>query len=421
MKKHSYQQIDIAKADWISIRKKVENHAIIFSVDVAKNAFVGTIFTTDKELIITLKWRHPQHTSALVEYLCNALGVAHLEVVMEPTGTYGDVLRWQFIQRGIPVYQVNPKHTHDMAESFDGVPSNHDSKAAQIIAELHLNGRSSLWPEAPEEQRDLCGLVSELAIYQTSHQANLNRLSALLARHWPELEEVANFHTLSVLTLLREYGDPYTVATHEVEAAELLHKIGRCGLQEEECQAILASSKTSLGVPCATGERTYIQHLAADLLRTLQASAEVEKRMAQAVAGREAITEVSDLCGKTSSIVLSALFGDMSRYDNAQSLLKAFGLNLREYSSGKHKGELRISKRGPGKARFYIYWLALRLIQRDPVVKRWYNRKVARDGGRFKSRAVTAVMRKVVKALWHVAQGERFDSRKLFNIAEIAS
>jgi len=259
MKKHSYRQIDIAKVDWASIRTKTENHAIIFSVDIAKNAFVGTLFTKDKELISTLKWSHPQDTRSLLEHLCSGLGASHLEVVMEPTGTYGDVLRWQFIQRGIPVYRVSPKHTHDMAESFDGVPSNHDAKAAQIIAELHLNGRSSLWQEVPEEQRDLRGLASELVIYQTAHRANLNRLSALLVRHWPELEEVANVHTLSVLTLLREYGDLRTVAMHEAEAAELLAKIGRCGLKEEQCQAILASSKTSLGVPCAPGERTYWQ------------------------------------------------------------------------------------------------------------------------------------------------------------------
>ena len=42
---------------------------------------------------------------------------------------------------------------------------------------------------------------------------------------------------------------------------------------------------------------------------------------------------------------------------------------------------------------------------------------MVRDGGRFKGRAVTAVMRKVVKALWHVARGEPFDSRKLFKLA----
>jgi len=421
MKKHSYRQVDIAKLDWTVIRAKTENHAIIFSVDVAKNMFVGALFTKEKELISTLKWRHPQNTQSLVEHLCKDLGASSLEVVMEPTGTYGDVLRWQFTRRGIPVYRVNPKHTHDMAESFDGVPSNHDAKAAQIIAELHLNGRSALWHETPEKQRDLRGLASELSIYQVTHKANLNRLAALLVRHWPELEEVTNLHTLSVLTLLRDYGDPHAVATHAAAALELLHKTGRSGLKEEECQAILTSAKDSLGVPCAPGERTYIQHLAADILRTLAASSEVEKRMAEAVGERQEIAEMANMCGKTSCIVLSAILGDIGSYKNAQSLLKAVGLNLREYSSGKHKGELRISKRGSGKTRFYLYWLTLRMIQRDALIKCWYECKVARDGGRYKGRAVTAVMRKLVKALWHVAQGERFDSKKLFHLAEVTS
>ena len=51
MKKHSYRQVDIAKLDWTVIRARTENHAIIFSVDVAKNMFVGALFTKEKELI----------------------------------------------------------------------------------------------------------------------------------------------------------------------------------------------------------------------------------------------------------------------------------------------------------------------------------------------------------------------------------
>jgi transposase len=62
-------------------------------------------------------------------------------------------------------------------------------------------------------------------------------------------------------------------------------------------------------------------------------------------------------------------------------------------------------------ARRYLYFAALRWIRDDA---NWYQRKVARDGG-LKSKAVIAVMRKLTKALWYVAQGERFDPGKLFN------
>jgi len=48
------------------------------------------------------------------------------------------------------------------------------------------------------------------------------------------------------------------------------------------------------------------------------------------------------------------------------------------------------------------------------VIAAWYEKKVKRDGG-LKSKAITAVMRKLVLSLWHVARGEVFDSRKLFD------
>ena len=61
----------------------------------------------------------------------------------------------------------------------------------------------------------------------------------------------------------------------------------------------------------------------------------------------------------------------------------------------------------------------LRLIQDDPVVRAWYGKKVARDGGKMKNKAVIAVVRKLVKGLWHVAQGEPFDSRLLFDTSKL--
>jgi transposase len=91
------------------------------------------------------------------------------------------------------------------------------------------------------------------------------------------------------------------------------------------------------------------------------------------------------------------------------------GLNLKEKSSGKHQGQLKITKRGPGLARKYLYLAALRLIQNDPIVQCWYQRKVQRDGG-HKGKAIVAIMRKLAKSLWHVARGRAFDSQALFNV-----
>lgn len=375
MKKHSYRQTDVNKIDWTKLRTKTEGQELLFSVDVAKQDFVAVLMTTAGEILYIIKWKHPQNTTNLLEHLCNDLGAARLEVILESSGTYGDVLMWQFRQRGIAVYRVSTKHVHDMAESFDGVPSLHDAKAAQIIADLHLHGRSALWQEIPAEQRDLRGLAAELEVHQKIHRANQNRFSSQLARYWPELECEADVSLVSVLSLIAEFGDPAEVRLHESEAEALLLEVGRHFLSVEKRQAIIDSARHSIGVPCTPGERAALKALATDLLRTHKACLAVEKRMAQAVKKDDELGNLAELCGTVSAIVLAAILGDLKKYANSASLLKALGLNLKERSSGKHHGQLRITKRGSGRARFYLYWLVMRLVQNDPVIKTWYERK----------------------------------------------
>jgi transposase len=419
MKKIKYRATNVNKLDWSKLAEQVKGREMVLSIDVAKSDFVGLLKSKDDEVIQLIKWSHPLDTEHLLESLAS-LGAGRLEAAMEPTGTYGDALRWQLTKRGVPVYRVNPKYVHDESESFDGVPSSHDAKSAWIIGDLHSRGRSQPWQETPIEQRELRGMVDELEIHQELHRANLNRLSSMMARHWPELEYIMSLDSVSVLTLLSAYGAPVRVAEHAEEAEELLRRAGRSGLKSEKIERILACAQNSIGVPCVANERQYIQSLATDLLRTHQASAEVESRMAAATEEREELSALAGVCGKTTTIVLTALLGDLKRYSCPKSLLNAMGLNLKERSSGKQKGVLRITKRGPGKARFYLYWLVLRMIHRDAHIKAWYQRKLMRDGNRGKGRALTAIMRKLVKGLWHVAQGARFDSRKLFNL-EVAT
>ncbi len=106
---------------------------------------------------------------------------------------------------------------------------------------------------------------------------------------------------------------------------------------------------------------------------------------------------------------------DPRKYATARSYQKALGLNLKEKSSGRHVGQLKITKRGSATARKYLYLAALRLIKSHPVVKTWYENKV---NPKAKNKTLIAVMRKLAKALWHVSRGERFDAHKLFTIAQ---
>jgi transposase len=219
---------------------------------------------------------------------------------------------------------------------------------------------------------------------------------------------------VSLHTLIGEYGDPSQVSAHREQAGQLLRRTGRGLLRAEKVQQVLDSSETTLGLPCTEGERHLLQVLGQELLRTHQALKALEHQISEVVEDDLVLRRMASVVGKTTSLVLETTQGTPLDYSNPHSYLKGLGLNLKERSSGKHAGKLNITKRGPGKARKYLYFAALRWSHQDPVITAWYQTKIKRDGG-LKGKAIIAVMRKLALSLWYVARGEAFDSRKLFN------
>lgn len=414
MKKRRYTATSVKQVNWNKLSEHTAGQPIVCGVDVAKEEFYAVLMKPDLTVIETLKWVHPQQTRELAAHLLEDLQAQRLEVVMEPSGTYGDALRHYLNELGLGVYRVSPKRVHDAAEVYDGVPSLHDAKSAYLIGRLHLAGASTRWEELTVSRRDQHALITELDLYHSQYQANLNRLEAHLNRHWPEATRLMGLNSVSLQSLLGEYGDPQQVAQHREAAARLLQRSGRGLLHAEKIQPLLDSSATTLGLPCTDAERHLLQRLGQELLRTHQLLQEIEQRITQIVDTDPVLTRLAPVVGKTTSLVLATTQGSPLAYPNPHSYVKGVGLNLKEHSSGKHTGQLKISKRGPGKARKYLYFSALRWCHHDPVIAAWYQQKVARDGG-LKGKAIVALMRKLAMALWHVARGEVFDSGKLFN------
>ncbi len=58
-----------------------------------------------------------------------------------------------------------------------------------------------------------------------------------------------------------------------------------------------------------------------------------------------------------------------------------------------------------------LYMAALRWIKSDPVARAWYTRRT----GIYRKPAVIALMRKMIRALWHLARGNAYDASKLFD------
>lgn len=416
MKKRTYRGVEVKKVNRASLAEAMAGKDLVVGVDVGKEVCFGSLVGAEG-VQVTVKWKGLWESRDFVELLCG-LGCRSIEVAMEPSGTYGDPLRSLLWEAGVPVYRVSAKRSHDAAEVYDGVPSWHDAKSAAIIAKLHKDGASDLWPFRSEKERDLRAVVTTMDLLDQQFHENLNRLEGHMARHWPEVGTWLELSSVTFLEMILRFGGPEQIAAKQEEARETMRAVGGRFLKEEKIEAVVESSGNTIGVPMTAQEVEELRKLAnrtLDLYRHLQTTRRKVDRMSQ---DRASIQAMSRAVGKGTAAVLVVEGGDPGQYGSSSEWLKTFGLNLKERSSGKHIGKLKITKRGSGKARKWIYLAALRLIQGDLIVRTWYEKKVARDGG-VKKKAIVAVMRKLVRALWYVGRGEPLDTSKMFDVKRL--
>jgi transposase len=418
MKKRTYRRTPINDFDPMKLEKQEAGSRLVLAIDVAKHDMVAALTTDRAEVLATLAWKHLEETPTLLDKLTrlSELGYA-VEAVMESTGTYGDVLRHQLESRGLVVYQVSGRRVHDAKVVYDGVASLHDAKSAAIIAKLHTDGRSSVWSRKTASERELKAAVSTMDVYQVQYLRLVHQLESWLARYWPEVTELLELTSATLLATLARIGGPRDVAAQPEMARKLMTGMSHRLMKSDKIERVLECAAQSAGLELLPGEREALMTLASEAHRSLRAFKSA-KLVVERLCSCGPSAALAPAVGTTTAAVLVTEIGDPRHFPSARAYLKAYGLNLKEKSSGKYQGRLRITKQGSGRARQYLWLAVFRWLKKDPLALAWYCAKVKRDGGR-KARAVVGLMRKLVKALFHVARGEPFDTTRLFDAARL--
>ena len=94
--------------------------------------------------------------------------------------------------------------------------------------------------------------------------------------------------------------------------------------------------------------------------------------------------------------------GLFRHFDNRRQVAAYAGLAPTPWQSGSINREQGVSKAGNPRLRttmVQLAWLWLR-HQPDSTLSRWFHERVARNGGRFRKTAITALARKLLVALW---------------------
>lgn len=421
MGKRSYRSVEIQKVSVDKVLAAITSQLVIVALDIAKKRIVAAITDDKGEHASIFHFANPTEVG-LVTGLLGAMVAQgrQVQLVMEPTGTYGDYVLHAAHNASFETFLVSPKRTHDAAEIFDGVPSKHDPKDATLIAKLHAHKLSVRWAPMSEERRELRALIDEREIFAAPLEAHLGRVEAHLTHAWPELLQLVDVRArISVLRWLKTYPDPASVCDAPDKAAKALRDLSRGMMGTETIQAMVTSAKGHQGPCLSVGERRMLAQLFEEVVRLHERCGEVDARIEKTLAQKPALATMRSMLGATTLAVFIALVGDPLQFASASGLEKACGLNLKECSSGERQGRgVHITKRGPAAVRRYLFLLALRQIKQNEVVRAWYQRRrsfVAEN----KLGAVVAVMRKLVRGLWHVARGAAFDAAKLFDVRRL--
>ncbi|MEY4576330.1 MAG: hypothetical protein RL701_1033 [Pseudomonadota bacterium] len=419
-KKIQYKAVDVHQLSLQNLLERFEeNTRVVVGVDVAKRKFLAAVCDSQGEPQVILRFEHPVQTGDFVNLLAGMHTARRMvEVVMEPTGTYGDPLRYQLGQRSIPVFRMNNEIVHDAAKLYDGAASKHDAKDACVIAweHAHRPKRSARWHELSEDRRSIRALTTQRELFDDPLRRLITQMEPLLARHFPELEKFFDLSRRKTpYRLLEAFGSPAAIVQAGTEqVTQRLRKASRRQPEANLVQALLEAARTTTGVAPVTNELQLIRMMSTEILRLMAMRDEVDARIEKAGALVKPVQALRPCLGAVTAAVVYAYLGAPNDYASAAAFEKAAGLNLIERSSGDNDGTKHLSKRGPGIVRKYLFLAAMRLIQTDAVAKAWYQARRSFKAEQ-KAKALIAVERKLCRALFHVAAGHDFDASKLFD------
>ena len=415
---------------WFSGRRrhKLTGQHLIVGVDVGKLAFYACLMTSSSgpyEVLYFERHEIPEFVESLA-----SLDFEEVSIVVEPTGTYGDVLIDQARQAGFAIERINGAQVNAARNAFDGVKSLHDGKSAHLLATLYFFKASREWRDFDPELADLRAMYDLDRHLARLDELFLGPLEARIARHWPELTNYLSLGSATLLELLSEYGGPRQVAENATEAAQLMRRTGRGQLKAEKIQAVIASAKAPMTREMREEERVVLKYLASTLREHQRKTREIRALQEKVIREHEYTRDLASFVGVRTALVLVALLGPLTNYDSVEKLEKAAGLMLQSKSSGltaeaRHGNpeRMKISKRGPGHVRGVLFLFVMRLLKDPesggcPYTRAWYEQRLARNGG-YGMKGLTALMRKMVRAVWWVARGEEYDGRKLFDVKRL--
>ena len=359
---------------------------------------------------------------SFLEYLRRNQVIAAAEQIIvgcEPTGHYWFTLARYLKAQQINMVLVNPYHVKQIKELDDNSPKKTDQKDPKTIAKLVVDGRYS-YPYLPEGiYADLREAVSSRERIVKELNAVTNRIKRWLKIYFPEyLAVYKSFASESGLTVLETAPLPQDVVKLGAEGVNRLwreKKLRAVGMKR--AQTLVEAAQNSIGLDGGVGARMEMQLLLEDYrakevqLEKVTAVLETETLK---VPHAEKLLAIQGVGLVTVAGFLSEV-GDIRRFNSPKQIQKLAGLELKENSSGKHRGRTSISKRGRKRLRKILFQVMLPMIQNNAEFREVYEHFTTRQNNPLKGKqAIIAAGCKLIRVFYAILKhGAEYDPQKL--------
>lgn len=339
---------------------------------------------------------------------------------LEPTGHYWFCLATWMIANGISVVQVNPYAVKQTKEVEDNSQLKDDTKDPKLIANLVKDGNFGM-PYLPEK---VYAELRRLSMFR--EQLNEDRIRAINRMHremkiyFPEYKEaLGRVEGAFSLELLKQTPFPEEIQTLGEEGIrQIWHDAKLRGRGYSRVREIVGYAKTSVGMKDgAEASAMAVKWFVKEIRELDEKLAEIEKLMRekyQEIPYAKNILEISGIGENTLSGILAEM-GDISRFDDVKEIQKLSGLGLVACSSGKHKGETKISHRGRKRLRYWLFQAAKSAVAHAEEFKELHVYYTTRaDNPLKKMQSLIVIACKLLRIIYGILKnGTVYDPKKM--------
>ena len=346
----------------------------------------------------------------------------HVMVGMEPTGHYWFTFAQHLEENDIKIVLVNPYHVKTTKELDDNSPTKNDRKDPKTIAMLVKDGRY-MEPYIPK------GIYSELrnamnTRWQLAKKLNSikNQVKRWIKIYFPEFNNVfADWEGKAALMTLKELPTPEKII--KLDAPEIVaiwrKKISRAVGIKRATKLIKAAKKSTgikEGLIAAENELHNLLEEYELLMKQHQNTMTLVEELAMQIPGVKEILEIKGV-GITTAAGFIAEVGDIERFDHSKQVQKLAGLNLKENSSGNHKGQTTITKRGRRRLRSVLFTGIMPMVAKNKEFQELHKYYTTRKENPLKKKQSLIVLCcKLIRVFFVILKtGVKYDPVKMMN------